>query len=423
MEEILSPAKKMVGETLVPGERVPAERALILAALAAGESKISNVPVVAGRVVELLRGLGVGIDKKKSTYSVQGVGLRGFKRVDDPLDLDGLGDTALLLLALLAGQEFTSRVRLGEEVERCQPLIDLLGKMGLEIQRETESAFVLGRSKAKGCIFEEVDIAAALKLAVMVAALFAEGTTVLPESASNRNRMERFLRGRSVEVGRRKQGQGYVVSVEGGQVVQGVDVEVAGQLALSYPLMAPALCRKGSKLTIKRVAIYAGQRAFLDLLRQIGAEIDIEDLGEGEHDLHVRASELKSTRVAGQRAEKVIDHVALLAVLATQAQGEIVIRDIECLRQGAFDYVGHLFESLRVLEARVGEFPEGLVVKGGGMLHGGRLDAKGDSGLVMAFAVAGMLAEGEVVIEGTECLEAVWPDFFKTLHLIKENVR
>mgnify|MGYP006084499907 FL=1 len=423
MEETLSPAKKMVGETLVPGEQEPAERALILAALAEGESKISNAPVVVRRVVELLRGLGVGIDVKKSTYGVKGVGLRGFKTVDEPLDLDGLGNTALLLVVLLAGQEFTSRVKLGQEVERCQPLIDLVGKLGLQIQRETESAFVLGGSKAEGCVFAEVDIAAELKLGLMVAALFAEGTTVLPESASNRNRMERFLRGRDVKVERRKEGQAYLVSVEGGQAAQALDVEVAGQLALSYPLVAPALCRKGSKLTIKRVAIRAGQRGFLDLLRQIGAEIDIEELGEGECNLHVRPSELKSTRVAGQRAEKIIDQVAILAVLATQAMGEIVIRDIERLREGAFDYVAHLFESLRALEARVGEFPEGLVVKGGYVPHGGRLDAKGDPGLVMAFAVAGMLAEGEVVIEGTECLEAVWPDFFKTLYLIKENIR
>ena len=146
-------------------------------------------------------------------------------------------------MVLLAGQEFTSRVKLGQEVERCQPLIDLVGKLGLQIQRETESAFVLGGSKAEGCVFEEMDIAAELKLGVMVAALFAEGTTVLPESASNRNRMERFLRGRDVKVERRKEGQGYLVSVEGGQAAQALDVEVAGQLALSYPLVAPALCR------------------------------------------------------------------------------------------------------------------------------------------------------------------------------------
>ena len=424
MEEIVSPASKLVGEVLVPGERAPAERALVLAALGGEKSAISNVPVAAERVVDLLRGLGVGIDKRKSTYGVKGVGLRGFEGVDEPVDLDGLGDTALLLLTVLAGQSFTSRVKLGEEVERCQPLIDLLLKLGFEIQRETESAFAVGGGEPVGHVFEEVDIAAELKLGVMVGALYAAGVTRLTETASNRNRMERFLRSRGVEVERRKEGTGYMVSVAGGQAVGALDIEVPGQLDLSYPLLGAALCRKGSKLTVKRVAIHAGQRAFLDLLRQIGGEIDIEDLGEGEHDLHVRPSELKSTRVAGQRAEKVIDHIALLAVLATQAGGEIVIRDIEALRKGDFDYVGHLFESLRALEARVGEFPEGLVVKGGVPMMAARLDAKGDSGLVMAFAVAGLLAEGgEMTIGGTECMVSVWPDFFKTLHLLKETKR
>ena len=424
MEEIVSPASKLVGEVLVPGERAPAERALVLAALGGEKSAISNVPVAAERVVDLLRGLGVGIDKRKSTCGVKGVGLRGFEGVDEPVDLDGLGDTALLLLTVLAGQSFTSRVKLGAEVERCQSLIDLLLKLGFEIQRETESAFAVGGGEPVGHVFEEVDIAAELKLGVMVGALYVAGVTRLTETASNRNRMERFLRSRGVEVERRKEGTGYMVSVAGGQAVGALDIEVPGQLDLSYPLLGAALCRKGSKLTVKRVAIHAGQRAFLDLLRQIGGEIDIEDLGEGEHDLHVRPSELKSTRVAGQRAEKVIDQIALLAVLATQAGGEIVIRDIEALRKGDFDYVGHLFESLRALEARVGEFPEGLVVKGGVPMMAGRLDAKGDSGLVMAFAVAGLLAEGgEMTIGGTECMASVWPDFFKTLHLLKETKR
>ena len=423
MEETLSPAGKIVGETLVPGERMPAERALVLAALSEGDSTISNVPVGAGRVVDWLRKLGVSIGRKKSTYRVKGVGLQGFETVDDLLDLGGLGDTALLLLTLLSGQSFRSRVKLGVEVERCRPLVDLLSKLGLSVEWETASSLVVGGGEPKGCVFTEVDIPAELKLSVLVGMLFADGKSVLRESVKNRNRMERFLRQRQVEVERHKEGQEYLVSVEGGQVLQALDAEIPGQLALSYPLVGAALCRKGSKLVIKRVAIHSGQRAFLDVLRQIGAEINIEDLGEGEHNLHVSSSELKSTRVAGQRAEKLIDHIALLAVLATQASGEIVIRDIEGLRQGRFDYVGHLFESLRSLEVRVGEFPEGLVVKGGFPVQGGRLESKGDPGLVMAFAVAGLLAEGEMIIEGTECLEDIWPDFFKTLHLLKEIKR
>ena len=186
-----------------------------------------------------------------------------------------------------------------------------------------------------------------------------------------------------------------------------------GQLELAYPLIGAALCRKGSELTIKRVVVRPGQRAFLDLLRQIGAQIVAEDLGGNECDLHVSASQLKATRVAGSRADKVADQIALLAVLATQTQGTTVIRDIEDV-----PHVEHLCAALRSLDARIGQFPEGLVIKGGFPLQGGQLDGKGDPGLTMAFAVAGLLAEGELTIEGSECLAPIWPDFFKTVQSI-----
>ena len=130
MEAIVSPAKKIAGQISVPGEREPAERALVLAALSEGDSVVRNAPVAAGRVVALLRELGVDITERAGTYAVRGVGLRGFQGTAAPIDLEGLGDTALLLLPLLAGQTFRSRVKLGTEAERCRPLIDLLASSG-----------------------------------------------------------------------------------------------------------------------------------------------------------------------------------------------------------------------------------------------------------------------------------------------------
>ena len=183
---------------------------------------------------------------------------------------------------------------------------------------------------------------------------------------------------------------------------------------MAYPLIGAALCRKGSELTVKRVTIRPGQRAFLDLLRQIGAQIAVEDCGQNECDLHVSASPLKATRVAGSRAAKVADQIALLAVLTTQAKGTTVIRDIEDV-----PHVEHLCAALRSLDARIGQFPEGLVIKGGFPLQGGQLDGKGDPGLTMAFAVAGLLAEGELTIQGSECLTPIWPDFFQTVQSIR----
>ena len=405
MAAIVSPAKKIAGQVSVPGERELAERELVLAALSEGKSAVRNAPVAAVRVVALLRELGVDIAERAGTHAVRGVGLRGFRDVEAPLDLEGLGDTALLLLPLLAGQTFRSRVKLGAEAERCRPLLDLLAQLGFAVEQERAGTFVIGGQQAKGFVLSEAPPTDALALGSMVAALFAEGTTALKVGS----RVERLLRGRGVAVERRK-----LLSVEGGQALQATDVEVPGQLALAYPLMGAALCRKGSELTIKRVAIRPGQRAFLDLLRQIGAQIAAENLGGNECDLHVSASQLKATRVAGPRAAKVADQIALIAVLTTQAKGTTVIRDIEDM-----PHVEHLCAALRSLDARIGQFPEGLVIKGGFPLQGGQLDGKGDPSLTMAFAVAGLLAEGELTIEGSECLTSIWPDFFQTVHLMR----
>ena len=404
MEGIVSPVKKIAGQVSVPGERELAERALVLAALSEGDSTVRSVPVSAGRMVALLRELGVDITKRAGTHVVRGVGLRGFREAAEPLDLEGLGDTALLLLPLLAGQAFRSQVKLGTEAERCRLLIDLLAQLGFAVEQERADTFVIGGQQAKGFVLSEAPPTDALALGAMVAALFAEGTTALKVGS----RVERLLRERGVAVERRK-----LLSVEGGQALKATDVEVPGQLELAYPLMGAALCRKGSELTIRRVVIRPGQRAFLDLLRQIGAQIDVEDLGGNEYNLRVSASPLKATRVAGSRAAKVADQIALLAVLATQAAGTTVIRDIEDM-----PHVEHLCAALRSLDARIGQFPEGLVIKGGFPLQGGQLDGEGDPGLTMAFAVAGLLAEGELTIQGSDCLAPIWPDFFKTVQSI-----
>ena len=225
----------------------------MLAALSEGNSTVRYVPVSAGRVVALLRELGIDITKRAGTHVVRGVGLRGFREAVAPFDLEGLGDTALLLLPLLAGQAFRSQVKLGTEAERCRLLIDLLAQLGFVVEQERADTFVIGGQQAKGFVLSEAPPTDALALGAMVAALFAEGTTALKVGS----RVERLLRERGVAVERRK-----LLSVEGGQALKATDVEVPGQLELAYPLMGAALCRKRSELTIRRVVIRPGQRAF-----------------------------------------------------------------------------------------------------------------------------------------------------------------
>ena len=212
MEAVVSPVKKIAGQVSVPGEREPAERALVLAALSEGDSTVRHAPVAAGRVVALLRELGVDIAECDGTYTVHGVGLRGFRDAAEPLDLEGLGDTALLLLPLLAGQTFRSQVKLGAEAERCRPLLALLAQLGFAVEQESADTVVTGGQQAKGFVLSEAPPTDALALGAMVAALFAEGTTALKVGS----RVEHLLRERGIAVERRK-----LLSVEGGAGVKG----------------------------------------------------------------------------------------------------------------------------------------------------------------------------------------------------------
>ena len=152
-------------------------------------------------------------------------------------------------------------------------------------------------------------------------------------------------------------------------------------------------------------------------------EVEEEELGSA--DIVARFTQLRSTRVAESRAERLIGQVPLLAVLATQTEGEFIIRDIDALRRSedGYDLVAHLLALLRLIGAKVGEYPEGLVIDGGHPLQGASIDSKGDPGTVQAFAVAGLLASGEMEIGGVECLDGVFPGFFDSLATLKERNR
>ncbi len=425
MEQTIGPARKMSGEVLVPGELEPAEKALVLAVLAEGESRVQNVPPAIQTLVVILKALGAEIRRQKNDLIIQGKGLRGFRAAEMRLDLEPLHeDTALLLLALLAGQSFATELSPGRHRDLCEQLLQLLAPMGAGIEHLDDAAVgVGGRAELQGVDHGLVHMPFASKLALLVAGLYAEGATRFREALKSRDRVAHHLRQLQVEVERTREegGEHYLVSIEGGQALKPLAVEIAGQLPLAYPFVVAALSLKGSNLRLRHLMVRSENRAFLDLVRQIGAPVELEEGSDGTTDLIVRAGAVKSTRIAAQRMEKVVDHVALLAVLATQGTGQFVLRDIEHLRRGDYDFVAHLVGLLRQVYPKVGEFPEGLVVDGGLALSGGGIDSRGDPGLVQAFAVAGLLAEAEMTIRGIECLDAIYPDFFAALESVKET--
>ena len=421
MDRIIAPTRKVNGELTVLGERLPAERAILMASLAEGKSRINNVPPTSIPFVSLLRLLGVEIDQNGSSFVVDGKGLHLYKELHDVIKLSPFGATGLMLLSVLSAQNLRYRVDLGCKTKWFEPLLECLSAMGMPAHPETESIYSVGGESKKAIDHDVVDVRPDVKMAVLLASLYCSGKTTLRETEKNRNRTERFFRVRGIAVERRKFDNEYLLSLQGEQNVRPLDLDIPGDLDLAYPFLLPALVLKESRLTIKSVAVWSGRRHFLDFLRQIGADIELTDLKESVYDLTVRISKLKATRIAGARTEKILPQTFLLAVLATRISGEMLIRDIEPLRNSSFDLVEHIFDSMRMLSVRIGEFHEGLVIKGGFPVNGGKVDAKGNIELIQAFAVLGLWSESELVVKDTENMEEINPHFFEILDVIKEK--
>jgi 3-phosphoshikimate 1-carboxyvinyltransferase len=419
----LRPARRLRGEITVLGEHGTAARALLIACLSHGESRIGNAPPSVAPLFEGLRRLGVKIRGNNGHVQVSGREVGSLDPASEVLDLASAGSALPIVLALLGGQAFTSRVRLGDRIPAAREFLTKLAPMGISWQSISDDLIELGGQALVGCELAATDLEMEEKLAVLVAALHASGTTWLTESASQRDSSVPTLRQRGVVVERQKleNGSSYRVGVDGGQAVQPTTVELAGDLELTSAFLAVALSLNRSQVVIRNVEVRSGRRSFFDLMRQLGGVLELVNEEDGHHRVEARSGSLKATRIAGTRVEKLLDQLPLVAVVATQTQGEFVIRDIERLRQGPQDRVAHLVEQLRAMEAKVGEFPEGIVIKGGYPLRGARIDCAGDPALAQAFAAAGLLAADDTELEGTEALESLNPKFFETLASITEE--
>jgi len=425
MKQTISPARKLSGELRVPGEAATAAEAMVLAALSEGVSRIEPVPVDIRPLQVALGQLGVQVEPDGNAVKVTGSGLRGLKSSQEILDLSEVGSAALVLLAGLTGQEFDTRVRLGQGSAAGREIARRLATTGAAVVEEEEGIFhARGGAELMAVDHPEADLDRETKLSMLLVGLFCGGTTTVREAVGSRDRADQALRRRGVDVNgsRLDNPPQRLLTVAGPQALQPLDVDVAGDLRCAAALMVAALTVRGSGIRIRRVAVRQETRAFLDLLRQIGGSIRIEE-ADGAADLVVRHGQLKATRVAEKRAERLLDQVPLLAVLATQTEGEFIIRDIDALRQGEYDRVGHLVAMLRQIDAKVGEYPEGIVIDGGQPLRGGEIDSRGDPAMVQAFAVAGLLADGDVIIDGAECVDEVFPGFFTALDAVKQEVR
>ncbi|HUX47218.1 MAG TPA: 3-phosphoshikimate 1-carboxyvinyltransferase [Desulfosporosinus sp.] len=423
----IKPFSGVEGEIEVPGDKSISHRAALLGGMAHGETHVSNF--LLGQdclsTLQCLKQLGVSWERQGTEVWIRGKGMEAWTEPTDVLDAGNSGTTSRLMLGVLAGSPFAITMA-GDASLRSRPMrrvTDPLKQMGAQIiGRQGGNLFPLTMSggQLQGQIIRTSVPSAQVKSAIILAGLRASGETRVEEPALSRDHTERMLRGFGVEVLSEKA----VVRVHGGARLTGQDVSVPGDISsAAFFLVLGSLVGRG-EIILPNVGINPTRTGILDALRAMGADIELIDVseicGEPRATLCVRPTKLKGIEIGGDMIPRLIDEIPILAVAASLAEGETVIRDAAELRVKETDRIRTVAEGLNALGAKVEELPDGLRILGQPSLRGGQVSSLGDHRLAMAWAIAGMLSKEGVSVEDMAAADVSYPDF---LTVIKKVAR
>jgi 3-phosphoshikimate 1-carboxyvinyltransferase len=426
-KKIISPGGNVTGVVELPGDKSISHRYAIIAALAEGGSEILNYATAADckSTLECLRRLGIEIDATRERVRIGGVGLDGLKAPKRALDAENSGSTMRMLAGVLAGQRFASTIT-GDGSLRKRPMrrvAEPLRQMGAEIRGRDGD---LAPLEIRGGKLHAIDYSAAVpsaqvKSAILLAGLFADGSTVVREKVKTRDHTELALR----EFGATIETSGDLIRIHPRPRLEARQLIVPGDLSGGIFLACAALILPDSSLMLHNVGLNPTRAKVLDFLISIGAQINLASVqlrdGELVGDLSVRFSTLSGGTIAGRQVAEMIDELPMLAALGPYTEKGIEIHDAQELRVKESDRIATLAAGLRLMGADVEEFPDGMRVAGrnSGKLRGAKIDPQGDHRIAMALSVAALGAEGDTVIRDAECVGVSFPEFFKTLERLR----
>ena len=421
---IIHPTKKLSGEITVDGDKSITHRAIMHAGLAKGKTRIRNY--LFGNdcqaTLQCMQGLGVKMDVRGQEILADGRGMYDFVTPQAPLNCVRSGTSMRLFMGLLAGQGHEKLILDGEEQLRNRPMERVaipLRSMGAKISTTNGKApVVIERSQLRGRQIELEVPSAQVKSAVIYAALYASGETVIRQSAPTRDHTERML-----------MAQGADIHQEHGDIFIGheheltpLDILVPGDISsAAFPLVASVLC-EGSHIAIREVGINATRIGILDILASFGCKIEIADghpeAAEPFGTLVAIHQGLEASEIYGDVIVRAIDEIPLAALLATQANGRTVIRDAQELRVKETDRIATISSELNKMGAKIEPTPDGMIIEGPTALKGSLVDSHGDHRIAMALFIAGMIASGDTRIEGFECVTDSFPGFLEVMKAI-----
>lgn len=415
-------AKGLRGSLRVPGDKSISHRSIIFGSLAKGVTKVHDI--LRGEDVlstmQVFREMGVQIEDKGDLVEIHGCGFDGLQEPQHPLDMGNSGTSMRLIAGVLAGQNFSAQM-VGDDSLSKRPMdrISLpLRQMGVEIAGQTERDLppltIHGNPNLKPIQYQLPIASAQVKSALIFAALQAQGESMIIEKDLTRNHTEDML----LQFGGQLKVDGKEIRVAGKQELQAQEVVVPGDISSAAFWLVAGLIVPNSKITLTNVGINETRTGILDVIQAMGGKLSVSELDEVAKSatITVESSDLHGTEISGELIPRLIDELPIIALLATQAEGQTLIRDAEELKVKETDRIQVVADALNSMGADIQPTADGMIIQGKTPLKGASVHTYGDHRIGMMTAIAALLVkDGNVELERAEAINTSYPDFFAHL--------
>lgn len=414
--------QRLKGTIRVPGDKSISHRSIMFGALSKGVTTVRDI--LRGEdvlsTIQAFRDLGVFIKDDGQVIQVHGVGFDGLQAPSKPLDMGNSGTSIRLISGVLAGQDFKAEL-FGDDSLSKRPMDRVtipLSQMGVEISGQTKRdlppLWIHGRKDLKAIHYQLPVASAQVKSALIFAALQAKGESVIIEKELTRNHTEDMIR----QFGGQLEINGKEIRIQGGQELTAQEVVVPGDISSAAFWLVAGLIVPASKIVLENVGINETRTGIIDVIRAMGGKITLTDIDEGTKSatIIVETSDLKGIEISGEIIPRLIDELPIIALLATQAHGETIIRDAEELKVKETDRIQVVADVLNSMGATIQPTDDGMIIKGKTTLHGAHVHTFGDHRIGMMTAIAALLVtDGEVELDRAEAINTSYPSFFDDL--------
>lgn len=418
LQFIVQPGGSLSGEIRVAGDKSISHRSIMLGSIAKGITHVQGFLEGEDAVATLnaFKAMGVEIEGPNAgNVTIHGVGMHGLKAPEADIDLGNSGTAMRLMSGLMAGQGFEATL-IGDASLSTRPMkrvTNPLALMNAVIDTEEDGTSPLRiheNKQLKGIQYELPVASAQIKSCLLLAGLYASGDTCITEPAPTRDHTERMLTGFGYDVRR----DGATVCLTGGGELTACDIDVPADISSAAFFLVAASIAEGSDLTLKHVGMNPTRDGVITILRLMGANIEVlnarEVGGEPVADLRVRSAKLHGIDIPEEQVPLAIDEFPVLFIAAACAEGKTVLTGAEELRVKESDRIQVMADGLNVLGADAQATHDGIIINGGA-LGGGQVNSHGDHRIAMAFAMAGLRAQGEIVIDDCDNVNTSFPGF------------